>query len=447
MIQQRKYITFEEYKQRISIMQVAMELGYVCDPKQGRTRPTFELKDANGNTIDKIVISNPHNNSTMGYFRHNPRNGRDSGDLISFVRENLRSFPETSAARNEVDAINRVLARLSNTQISPAQIIQNAFSTSPDNPMATAVFDLNRWQRSGGDTTHLTKLFAERAIPEDVVNMFSRSIDTVVDAQNEKKFKNIGFPYTPAGTIYRADEPENIVGYEIRGYGKFRQKAAGTDSTNGCWQAYLGKYEAPMIEHIHIAESAYDIMAYVALNKQKLAKDLDSSLFVSFGGSFSPNQMIGLIKGFPSADLHLHFDNDLTGVLYDCRTAAIICDKTWQLSRTGDEARFTIGERAFTLPLDTLSYDKFRQASGLRPSTHILIDKANGKYKDWNDQLKEQSQNAYVGRQKFEAPKQAKISIKPDLPADASPSEVQAAKERIEQALDEEILPPRGMKL
>lgn len=49
--------------------------------------------------------------------------------------------------------------------------------------------------------------------------------------QTEREFDgyNIGFPYT--------DTDNQVKGYEVRGYGGYKSKAAGTDSSSAAWVA------------------------------------------------------------------------------------------------------------------------------------------------------------------------------------------------------------------
>ena len=68
-----KFIPYSELKSRVSIMDVAAELGYKLDIKQGRKFPVMVKTDGSGRKIDSIVICNPGNNDRMGFFREPER--------------------------------------------------------------------------------------------------------------------------------------------------------------------------------------------------------------------------------------------------------------------------------------------------------------------------------------------------------------------------------------
>ena len=366
--------TFEDYKQRVSIMQVALELGYRFDRSKGSSQPSFVLYDDKGQETDRIYIKNPRNNAIQGYWRRSMTNGQSKGDLIGFVRENISQFPEYSTARNEIDAINKVLARMAGVVIDNNELLKNFLDALKEKSVKP--FALDRYEREPGNVNSAMKFLLPRGIDKETADLFRNSFEMIRDKEGKADFKNLAFPFRRPGE-------EEVVGYEIRGFRGFKSKAEGSDSTHGCWMAYLG--DTPQrdryISELHFAESALDVMAFVQLNKDNL--DLNECLFVSFGGSFAKEQMKGVLNTFPEAKPVLHFDNDPTGVIYDCETACIMEDKNIRHTKRGEEMLFTVGERSFSIPLDKLSYNKFREASGLRP--RLQLWKAPGGFKDWND--------------------------------------------------------------
>lgn len=70
--------TFNDYKSRISIMQVLKELGYAYDPSKGKTQPSFILKDIHGNETDRVYIKNPTNNDKAYWWRRTGGVDRDT---------------------------------------------------------------------------------------------------------------------------------------------------------------------------------------------------------------------------------------------------------------------------------------------------------------------------------------------------------------------------------
>lgn len=372
--------TFNDYKERISIMKVLKTLGYKLDPSKGKTQPSFVLTDMHGNETDRLYIKNPTNNAKAYWWRRMGGLDREYGDVIQLVRDNLSSFTEAAGARNDIDALNKVLASLSGMPVDPREELAAIIREHGKKELKP--FTISRYERTLGSVETAMKFLKERGFTTDTAAMFINSIECIHDKESKFSYKNLAFPYTKAGTVYRADEPQHITGYEVRGFKGFKSKAEGTDSTASCWQAYIGGLNPPIIDKIHFAESALDLMAYVQLRKETL--DLDHSLFVSVGGTFSDAQMKNLLASFPLSTPVLHFDNDINGVMYDCRTACIIAGKELRVAKAGnDTLNFNVGEKAFSLPIEGFTYGKFRDAAGIRPD--LVVEKAPSQFKDWND--------------------------------------------------------------
>lgn len=413
---------YDYYKEHVTIPQLLTELGYKWNKAAGRTVLEFVLEDRHGKVADKLLVFHPNQKyATVGH------RGERGVDMIRFVRDNLHRFPQSAGARNEVDGINRVLAYMANVEHDAGYHVANAMARinhtlepksaeqyvvwDKNNVVEKQDFELSRYERWPGDVEEAMAHLAKRGISRETVELFKDNFEIVRDLKNERfRFKNLSFPYTKAGTAFNSDEPENIIGYEMRGYGKFKGKAAGTDSRFGCWQAYLGNNKllakSPFaITQIHFAESALDIMAYVQLNKHKL--DLDHTLFVSVGGTPSVEQLKGVLKAYSIALPVLHFDNDENGIGYDCLTAAVLAGKSFSISHNKDlenpRTNFKLGEKAFSVDSRNFSYNAFREASGLR-NVSLRIEKAPGQFKDWNDVLIEQMDKGQeVGRKETNA--------------------------------------------
>lgn len=398
---ENKY-TFQDFKTKISIMQVAIELGYKYDARDGKTQPAFVKHDINGIEIDKIYIKNPQNNSIQGYWRRSLTGKNSSGDLIGFVRENLSLFPESHGTRNEIDALNKVLGKLAGVAMQPEYIMKtfvDKYKNWENKP-----FILDRYERETDNVNSEMKFFSQRGISREMAELFTKAgaIELIKDKESKWNFKNLGFPYRVPGK-------EEIVGYEVRGLKGFKGKAEGTDSTNASWTAYIGdkrKYAPTAIKQVHFAESAYDIMAFVQLNKSRI--NLDNSIFVSTGGTFSEKQMQNLFAHYSNAIPVLHFDNDLNGIIYDCRTAALMDGVSLKAAAHNDIVNFQYGERAFSIPIDNLSFDEFKKKGGIKAD--VIIQKAPVQMKDWNDvimpvtepQKEEKKQDRYAKKKENE---------------------------------------------
>lgn len=368
----KQTVNFKYLKAKVGVDDIAYHLGYRLDRSAGVGRYIeMVLPDTTGHK-DKLIIKNPKEKAAQTYFR---RNGAKGGDVVSLIRENINSFHESG--RNEWEIIGKVMARFANEPIPDyGDSLYLAKAGYSDN----RVFDpkLYETKEIGSDLSEVMAFFAQRGINEETVAAFAPFIKQIRDSCHTtyKQF-NIGFSYTEAGK-------DKVVGYEIRGFGSFKSKAAGTNSTTGAWIADLSQGGEPVdIRNVYFAESAYDIMAFYQLNHLRL--DAAHSVFVSLGGTFSDGQVKGIMSHYPEAKAMDCFDNDLAGRIYGIRMAALLEGIRMNIHKEDSEIKITIGDKNFDIPNDQLSIRE------LRKHVHIRYNvgewKAAENYKDWNDQL------------------------------------------------------------
>ena len=368
----KQTVNFKDLKTKVGVDDIAYYLGYRLDRSAGVGRYIeMVLPDTTGHK-DKLIIKNPKEKAAQTYFR---RNGAKGGDVVSLIRENLNSFHESG--RNEWEIIGKVMARFANEPIPDyGDSLYLAKAGYSDN----RVFDpkLYETKEIGSDLSEVMAFFAQRSINEETVAVFAPFIKQIRDSCHitYKQF-NIGFSYTEAGK-------DKVVGYEIRGFGSFKSKAAGTNSTTGAWIADLSQGGEPAdIRNVYFAESAYDIMAFYQLNHLRL--DAAHSVFVSLGGTFSDGQVKGIMSHYSEAKAMDCFDNDLAGRIYGIRMAALLEGIRMNIHKEDSEVKITIGDKNFNIPNDQLSIRE------LRKHVHIRYNvgewKAAENYKDWNDQL------------------------------------------------------------
>ena len=368
----KQTVNFKDLKTKVGVDDIAYYLGYRLDRSAGVGRYIeMVLPDTTGHK-DKLIIKNPKEKAAQTYFR---RNGAKGGDVVSLIRENLNSFHESG--RNEWEIIGKVMARFANEPIPDyGDSLYLAKAGYSDN----RVFDpkLYETKEIGSDLSEVMAFFAQRGINEETVAVFAPFIRQIRDSCHTtyKQF-NIGFSYTEAGK-------DKVVGYEIRGFGSFKSKAAGTNSTTGAWIADLSQGGEPAdIRNVYFAESAYDIMAFYQLNHLRL--DAAHSVFVSLGGTFSDGQVKGIMSHYSEAKAMDCFDNDLAGRIYGIRMAALLEGIRMNIHKEDSEVKITIGDKNFNIPNDQLSIRE------LRKHVHIRYNvgewKAAENYKDWNDQL------------------------------------------------------------
>lgn len=368
----KQTVNFKDLKAKVGVDDIAYYLGYRLDRSAGVGRYIeMVLPDTTGHK-DKLIIKDPKDKASQTYFR---RNGAKGGDVVSLIRENLNSFHESG--RNEWEIIGKVMARFANEPIPDyGDSLYLAKAGYSDN----RVFDpkLYETKEIGSDLSEVMAFFAQRGINEETVAVFAPFIKQIRDSCHTtyKQF-NIGFSYTEAGK-------DKVVGYEIRGFGSFKSKAAGTNSTTGAWIADLSQGGEPAdIRNVYFAESAYDIMAFYQLNHLRL--DAAHSVFVSLGGTFSDGQVKGIMSHYSEAKAMDCFDNDLAGRIYGIRMAALLEGIRMNIHKEDSEIKITIGDKNFNIPNDQLSIRE------LRKHVHIRYNvgewKAAENYKDWNDQL------------------------------------------------------------
>ena len=362
-------LTYNDYKKKVSIIDVLVYLGYKYDKSKGKSRPNFVLRNHKGEDIDRVIITNPEDSEHQGYWR---RNG-SSGDLITFIKENLNSF--RVHGNNDIDRINKVLRDFAN---EPHEDYNSQDFLDKNGIKKAEPFNLKRYTMLNvkGAERATDFLFKTRGIDRDTVAAFADHIYLVMDKEAKFKFKNIGFAYTTPGS-------DEICGFEIRGHASFKGKATGTNSTLGLWIADLSEGGPMNVKHIYFGESALDIMAFYQRNKATL--DVKSSVFASLGGSFSDQQVLGMLEYYKDAKGFDCFDNDLAGKIFGLRLMmlaqgeklnAIVNDAT-------GEVTFTIGNDSFNIPIAEVGIPALSNHHPVHYKAGACKPPVN--YKDWND--------------------------------------------------------------
>lgn len=367
-------MTYEEYKGQISIIQVAVMLGYKLDRAKGLNQPSFVLTDSTNNVTDRIYIKNPNDSSIQGFWRRNllDDNSSTTGDLIHFVREHLSSFPVASSARNEVDAINRVLQHIvkSEEKFDVEEYIKSVDNSGKE-------FSLDDYEREFDNISLVNNILEKRGISPEVVELFMPFVEILRYKNSQYNFKNIGFPYRIAGE-------ETIRGYEIRGISGFKGAAVGTDKNAG-WIADFCK-DVTLPKFIIFAESAYDLMSFYQLNRHKIK--LEELVFFSTGGAFSNDQVRKALECYWSAAPIFCFDNDPNGRMFDVRAISLIYGKELKASICSEGFKFSLDGNTFTLRENFSTSEFVKSAKIKRTKGDFYIMKAPDGLKDWNEVLR-----------------------------------------------------------
>lgn len=375
-------VVFNDLKSKVGVIDVALAIGYRLNKKAGLGNYVEMVLTVDGVKKDTIIVKNSQNKASQIFFR---RDG-SKGDVIALIKENLTSFnvPQSGSVYK---AIGTVLCKMANMPEPNYKAQLEACANAP----RKAVFDPQRYVTEPLDNGIIKSfdipILRERGFNADTIAAFAPFMNLVTDnkAPNFKGI-NIGFPYINPSSL----EFSVIKGYEIRGANKFKSKAAGTDSSNCCWLAAPGFADCPdAIAYsgnikVYLAESAFDIMAFYQQNKYKI--DAENAVFCSFGGTFSDNQVLNLLKGLPKASYVDCFDNDLVGRSYAVRLASIISGITLHteikdnnlIVSAGDMDQLTIADGGFSM-------EALKEHFKL--SAKVESYPAPYKYKDWNDCL------------------------------------------------------------
>ena len=243
---------FKALKSKVGIDDIAISLGYQIDRKAGLGRYVeFVLPDSAGGRKDTIIVSHINDKARQTFFR---RNGQ-RGDVISLIQENINSFGVTG--RNNWDTISRVMAKFAN------EPVENKVSSYLHLSKEGNHFDPKLYQTEPimNDYKNAQYIFRQRGIKKETIETFGPWIHKVKDTRLNNDYFNVGFPYRRPGS----DKTE---GYEIRGYGSFKRKAPGTNSTTAAWIVDFSKNNNPYdIKNVYFAESAYDIMSFLSVQQ------------------------------------------------------------------------------------------------------------------------------------------------------------------------------------
>lgn len=365
---------YNELKAKVGIDDVAFSLGYQLDRRAGVGRfIELVLPDGHGGKRDTIVISNPNDKARQIFFHRSGGMGK-SGDVIAFILENKHSFRVDSNGK-DWDIVTKVLTKFANVTLPDnkdrdyIRAASRDVKFNPDN-YETKPIDVSLGTGKG--------IFEARKISQDTVRDFAPFIDMVRSSHTGKYF-NVGFPYRQPGS----DKTE---GYEIRGYGSFKSKALGTNSSTAAWIVDFSKDKRPSeIRNVFFAESAFDVMAMYQANKVTLKKsgELEHSVFVSIGGTFSRNQVGGIMKHYSNARAIDCFDNDLAGRVYSLRMADAVENLNLTIMQKADKLVVRYNGKDHEINAETANVNDLR--TFVKLERDYATFKAPRAYKDWND--------------------------------------------------------------
>ena len=309
-------VNFKQLKAHVGVTDVAYALGYRLDRKAGVGR-YIELVLGDGREKrDTLIVSHPNDRASQTFFR---RDG-SKGDVLTLIRENLNTFLVTG--KDEWQKVAKVMARFANM---PEPEYNDDWEYVKSASVAS-VFDASRYEVKRMDVEHIPSIFRQRGLSDETVRQFAPFVSLIRDKWNGNfDGYNIGFPYTDTGG--------QVKGYEIRGYGGYKSKAAGTDSSSAAWVADFSDGNPEAVRSVFFCESAFDAMAFHQMNRSRLYPDV---ALASLGGTFSDNQITGVMGRFPNAKAFDCFDNDIAGRIYGLRMIGLLEGIPMKISKAED---------------------------------------------------------------------------------------------------------------
>ena len=295
--------------QRLSVMDVLRDAGYVRNRKDGMRYPSFVRLDEHGQRIrgDKFIVTRD------GQFCFHPPVQKNY-NVISLIKEHPHLFPEYEVGMNLDRLVNKVCHRLLNTpyEEKEAAVKEPQPELKPFDVKDYKIHVLVSGDRESAKPFY--PFFRHRGLDLNTQYAFSDFFvlaDRDVPGRKGSMIRNLSFPLTVPGG------DGTVVGFEERGRpgrdGKtFKGKAAGSNGSLGLWMASPSGTSLKDADRVLLFESAYDAMAYWQLHRSS-DRELRKAVFVSTGGNPTRGQMQGLIRTAPGAAFHLCFDNDAAG--------------------------------------------------------------------------------------------------------------------------------------
>lgn len=359
-------VNFRELKSRVGVDDVAYALGYRLDRKAGVGKYIELVLGDNLNRRDTIIVSNRRDKAAQTFFR---RDG-SKGDVVTLIRENLNSF--NVSGKDDWQKVAKVMARFANMP-------EPEYKEDREYVKASAVshiFDESRYEVKPVDPKRIPRIFSQRGISDESVRRLAPFMSLIRDTRNENfDGFNIGFPYTESAE-------SGIKGYEIRGLGGYKSKAAGTNSSSAAWVADLSDGKSYLVKSVFFFESAFDAISFYQVNKAQLNSNI---ALVSIGGTFSDKQITGTMDRFPNARAFDCFDNDVAGRVYGLRMMALVENFPIKISKTDSGLKVEAKGKSFEV-------DPERSITS-QVGDNITIRYKMGQwtppkaFKDWNDCL------------------------------------------------------------
>lgn len=296
--------SFDALRASLSIMDLAIQKNYRLLKNQGMKHPVLKHPDYD----DKIIITNPGNSSNQGYW--NPHDDSDRGHIYHFIKRRLYTVfrEDISSERSEYESIIAIMHKYADSPVISYNTINNEYNNYT--LYSQTAFELPKLENIYNHT-----YLQQRGIKKETIEnaLFKDRIFSV----QYGNYSNIAFPYR--------DSNENIIGLELNNY-HYKKFTPGSNKKQGIWLSNL----SGQIKEVYLFESVMDALSYHQL---KMVLN-PHSLFVSFGGNITGEQLITLQKIINKKlfenqipEIICCTDNDAMGTKHFAKIKAFFDDK------------------------------------------------------------------------------------------------------------------------
>ena len=311
-------LTYDDFKQRLSIQDVLVDAGYTLNRRDGLRYPSYVRLGSDGRPIhgDKFLVT------ANGFCCFKPPVYRNY-NIISFIKEHPDYFKDYTPGMDKDRLVILVCNRLLNNPIEDRE----SKIVTGHQPMTS--FNLNNYilHRFEGGNRESHKpfypYFMSRGLNLSTQHAFRKSFFLAERTSTDGKvYKNLAFPMIVPG------KEDKIVGLEERGRKQldgtsYKGIARGSNASEGLWVASPEATKLQDARRVFVFESAYDAMAFYQILMAKdsnldaeAKKELSHGVFASTGGNPSSRQLEGLLRTAKDATFHIGFDMDEAGIKF-----------------------------------------------------------------------------------------------------------------------------------
>ena len=308
-------LTYDDFKQRLSIQDVLVDAGYTLNRRDGLRYPSYVRLGSDGRRIhgDKFIVT------ANGQCCFQPPTQKNY-NVIGFIKSHPEMFADYTPGMDKDRLVNLVCNRLLN---NPIEDRETKIVTERQQLPNFSIDDYTLHKFEGGNRETQKPFypyFKPRGLNLSTQYAFRKDFFLAErKTEDGSVYKNLAFPMRVPG------KDDKIVGLEERGRRKpdgtsYKGIARGSNASEGLWIASPEATKLQDAKRVFIFESAYDAMAFhqILMGKgssldAEAKKELSHAVFASTGGNPSTRQLEGLIRTAKDATFHIGFDMEEAG--------------------------------------------------------------------------------------------------------------------------------------